>query len=109
LFYSILHHKKIVAMLKEDNNQFKLIDGEFTPAEAAKILFSLINYKIKHHSLESFSNEIRFEKDTSNAKKRIVELQEAHASIQQVLEQAEEKGLKLNVTSQITIKFLDTK
>ena len=55
----------------ENDFQFQLIDGEFTPAGAAKVLFPLINNKINYHSLESFSNEIRFEKDATNSKKRI--------------------------------------
>jgi hypothetical protein len=66
----------------EKDFQFQLIDGEFTPAGATKVLFPLINDKIKYHTLENFSNEIRFEKDSSNSKKRIIELGQVQEEIQ---------------------------
>ncbi|MGL2986531.1 hypothetical protein ACSVH5_02945 [Flavobacterium sp. RSSA_27] len=93
----------------EKNFQFQLIDGEFTPIAAAKVLFPLINNKINYHSLESFSNEIRFDKDVTNSKKRIAELQEVQLLIQELLEKAEENGLKLKITSQIKIEFENAK
>jgi len=89
----------------EKDFKFQLIDGEFTPAGAAKVLFPLINNKINYHSLESFSNEIRFDKDVTNSKKRIAELQEVQLQIQELLEKAEDIGLKLKISSQIKIEF----
>lgn len=93
----------------EKDFQFQLIDGEFTPVGAAKVLFPLINNKINYHSLESFSNEIRFDKDVSNSKKRIAELQQVQLQIQELLEEAEENGLKLKITSKIKIEFDNAK
>lgn len=93
----------------EKDFQFQLIDGEFTPVGAAKVLFPLINNKINYHSLESFSNEIRFDKDVSNSKKRIAELQQVQLQIQELLEKAEENGLKLKITSKIKIEFDNAK
>ena len=93
----------------ENDFQFQLIDGEFTPAGAAKVLFPLINNKINYHSLESFSNEIRFEKDVTNSKKRISELQQVQLMIQELLEKAEANGSKLKITSQIKIELDNTK
>jgi hypothetical protein len=89
----------------ENNFQFQLIDGAFTPSGATKILLSLINNKINYHSLEGFSNEIRFERDLSNSKKRIQELEEAQVSIVALLEKAEEEGIKLKIKSVIEIAF----
>ena len=89
----------------ESNFKFQLIDGEFTPQTAGKVLFPLINNKINFHSLENFSNEIRFDKDISNSKKRIIALQEVQLSIEKLLEKAEAKGLKLKITSEIKIDF----
>jgi hypothetical protein len=89
----------------ENNFQFQLIDGAFTPSGATKILLSLINNKINYHSLESFSNEIRFDTDPSNSKKRIQELEEAQVSIVALLEKAEEEGVKLKIKSVIEIEF----
>lgn len=89
----------------ENNFQIQLIDGEFTPSGATKVLLSLINNKINYHSLESFSNEIRFEKDLSNSKKRIQELEEAQVEILALLEKAEEAGTKLKIKSVIEIAF----
>lgn len=85
--------------------QFQLINGEFSPSGAAKVLFPLINNKINFHSLESFSNEIRFDKDVTNSRKRIAELQQDQLKIQELLEEAESNGIKLKITSHIKIEF----
>ncbi|MGL2994131.1 hypothetical protein [Flavobacterium sp. TSSA_36] len=85
--------------------QFQLIDGEFTPVGAAKVLFPLLNNKINYHSLEHFSNEIRFNKKDAFSQKRIEELQQVQLWIQDLLEKAEENGLQLKITSQINIEL----
>lgn len=86
-------------------NEFKLIEGEFSAQDAAKVLFPLISSKIKFHSLEGFSNEIRFGNDHSNSKKRIDELQQAQVSLQELLVFAEHNDSKLKINCTIKIEF----
>ena len=75
----------------ENGFQFQSIDGEFTPAGAAKVLFPLINNKINYHSLESFSNEIRFEKDATNSKKRISEFARSTVANSRIIRECRRK------------------
>jgi hypothetical protein len=39
--------------------KYKLIEGEFTVAEAKELIISLFEYKIQFHSKENFSSEIK--------------------------------------------------
>ena len=39
--------------------KFKLIEGEFTIAEAKELVVSLLEHKIQFHNRENFSTEIR--------------------------------------------------
>ncbi|KAB1157659.1 hypothetical protein [Flavobacterium luteum] len=83
--------------------KFQLIEGDFTPTEALKILMSVINSKIKFHQLDSFSNQIRFNSDASHSKKRIEALTESNEAIKKIIKEAEDKGMKLKINSTIEI------
>jgi hypothetical protein len=84
---------------------FKLIDGVFTSKEAGSVLTTLINSKIDYHNLEDFSSQIRFNKDVSNSKNRLQELNETKEEIKKLLGAAEVKGLNLVIKSTIEISF----
>lgn len=73
----------------KNESQHKLIEGVFAPNEAKNLLNSLIDNKISFHSLEDFSNQIRFNKDTNHSKKRIEELNKMKTLIDKVINQAE--------------------
>jgi len=85
---------------------FKLINGVFNPSEAQKVLMDLINTKIKYHSLDSFSNHIRFNTDISSSKNRIEELNKMAESIKKLIEIAEQNNIQLQLTSDISIEFI---
>ena len=84
---------------------FKLIDGQFTSAEASRVLNMLISSKINYHSKEKFSNEERFGKDASHSVKRIAALKKVQISLKKFFDTAEKKGLnvKMNGFVEITI------
>ena len=84
---------------------FKLIDGQFTSAEAGRVLNMLISSKINYHSKEKFSNEERFGKDASHSVKRIAALKKVQISLKKFFDTAEKKGLnvKMNGFVEITI------
>lgn len=90
--------------MKKQN--FKLIDGVFEPADAKKMIVSLINNKINYHNLEDFSNHIRFNEDLVHSQKRVSELQEAKNNIAEIVEFAEQNKMKLELKSIIEINLL---
>ncbi|TDD76026.1 hypothetical protein [Flavobacterium caseinilyticum] len=90
----------------EKEYQFKLVEGQFAPAEAGKVLFSLINNKINYHNLEKFSNQIRFDEDSSHSKIRIETLSEASAYIKDLISEASSKNIELKIEGVIQIVLL---
>ena len=87
----------------KNESQHKLIEGIFDPNEAKTLLNSLINNKISFHSLEDFSSQIRFNKDTDHSKKRIEELNKMKALIDVVINQAEVEKHTLEIECMIKI------
>ncbi|MBB1192574.1 hypothetical protein DNC80_02690 [Flavobacterium sp. SOK18b] len=85
--------------------QFKLVEGQFEPTEAGKVLFSLINSKINYHNLEQFSNEIRFDQDHLHSKRRKETLQEASDYIKELIKEADAKNMELCVNGVIQIEM----
>ena len=83
--------------------QFKLIEGEFAPAEAGKILFSLINSKINFHNLETFSSQIRNNQENPHSKIRLETLLASSEYIKELIEEASSKGMELKIDSVIQI------
>ncbi len=86
-----------------NNNQFKLIDGNFKPKEAMSALLMLLNSKINYHSLEAFSIKERFKGDVSHSEIRIEELKNTKTEIEALLNKANELGMNLKITSNIII------
>lgn len=86
---------------------FKLIDGQFDPADAQTILLNLINSKIQFHKMESFSIMVRSSGDVSMHEKRIKELSEVTDNVKIILKHAIENNLKIKVNSTIEIELLN--
>jgi len=84
-------------------NNYKLIEGDFDPNDAAKILFALVNSKINFHSMESFSNHVRFGTKLKSQEKRIKELQQVNNKIKRLVDDANKKNKKMRITSFINI------
>ena len=93
--------------MMEQQNTFKLIDGEFEPSEARSILFALFNSKINFHSMQSFGITVRTSGDTSFHDKRINELAQTNADIRKLIDYAAENGRYLRVDGTIDIKLID--
>ena len=88
-------------------HNLKLIDGKFLPAEAGKVLFGLLSYKINYHQMELFSNEERFDKDLSNSIKRIEELKAVNSTLETILRLTSENKQLLKISCFIEITRLD--
>jgi hypothetical protein len=91
----------------EKQYKFKLIKGDFSIDEAKKMVMSLISSKINFHNLNSFSDYVRFNRDPKKVEKRIAELTTTREEILNLLEEAEKKGMKLNIKSTIAIELKD--
>lgn len=88
-----------------DKQVFQLIDGTFTPAEAAQVLHSLVKSKIDYHSMEKFSNEERFGSDLSHSEKRLRELTKLNAALKEFFASVADskQHLKINGWIEITM------
>jgi len=86
------------------NQEIKLIDGLFTPSEAADILNGVLDVKINFHKLQRLSrtegninDSCEFDTD------RIVELIDSRQDAKSFLTDARLKGKKLKIESTVTI------
>ncbi len=91
----------------EQKNTYKLIEGQFNPADARSILFTLVNSKINFHSMESFGITVRTSGDISFHEKRIKELTQTNIDIKKLIDFAEEKKLNVIINGNIDIKLVD--
>ncbi len=88
----------------KDKQHFQLIDGIFTPAEASRVLGSLIKSKMDYHSMEKFSNEERFGRDLSHSEKRLHQLAKLNDALKELFASAADakQNLKINGWIEIT-------
>lgn len=82
---------------------FKLIDGVFDLEDAAEVLRTLIRTKINHHKTQQFSLEERFGADHLNSPVRIKQLRQSLEQLEDFLAQADLKGQKLQINSEVAI------
>lgn len=91
----------------KSKNDYTLIEGQFQPEGAAKVLFALVNSKINYHNLEAFSNHERHGSDITKAEKRIKELQTMNRKIKRAIDYAIKNNKELEVNGRINIKFVN--
>ncbi|MFM9824554.1 hypothetical protein [Flavobacterium sp.] len=93
-------------MIDTTKHKFQLIEGEFLPEEALKLLMSLLNNKINYHQLESFSNQIRNGNDFSHSKKRVDYLKQSIEDVKLILKDADKNVKKIKIDSIIQITLV---
>lgn len=93
----------------ETSHEFKLVQGEFTPEEAGKLLYSLIQNKINYHNTEILSQQIRFGfgKDVSHAEQRIANLQKANSALIEFLKHAGSEGKLLEISGNFILNVVE--
>jgi hypothetical protein len=96
-------------MEKEKDYQFKLVEGQYTPLEAKKILLGLINSKINFHQLENFSNEIRFSESAAHSKIRIELLTNASENITDLISYSIPNDMEFKIEGTIQISLVPAK
>lgn len=85
----------------------QLVTGTFGPAEAADVLLSLINYKIKFHSVQILNLQSHEKEAIEKSEKRIEELKIAKQKMTQLILEARKKGQNLEINSIISIALKD--
>ncbi|MFY7963824.1 MAG: hypothetical protein ACOVO1_02910 [Chitinophagaceae bacterium] len=90
----------------EKAHSLKLIDGTFSAIEAESVLSNLIGFKINFHSMESFSNRIRFNQDLAHHEKRISELKAAREHLDLILKEAKDNNKQLIIEGNISISLV---
>ncbi len=83
---------------------FKIVEGEFTPSETAEVLFTLINDKIRFHNLKISEITERFGGDTSHSERRIKELQASKEQIKDMILTARDLGQTIEINGTIELK-----
>lgn len=83
-----------------------LVDTEFSPEDAAKILLSLVNHKIQYHQVEVFSSEERFGVPSAHSLDRLEALKIASEEISQWIKTAMHENKSVKVHSQVSIELI---
>lgn len=86
--------------------KFELINGEFSPEEAFKIINHLYFQKINFHELNNFSQLVRFGSEDPLTQKRISELKAALQQAREYIEEAQKSGRTLRLDSMISIEMI---
>lgn len=93
----------------KNTNEFKLIDGHFSPDEAREIVMNVFLEKIQFHKNKNFSSEERFGKEDITAVKRILELKRSMDSISKLIEEAKQNNETLQIISEVKINISNSK
>ena len=83
------------------------IKGRFSPAEAADVLLSLINDKIKFHTVKALNLREEEPDINTSSEERILKLKEAKRCVEGLVLQAHREGRELSIESTIEIALVD--
>lgn len=94
-------------MDSDQNNvqELELVKGQFTAEEAREVLMNLINSKLSYHNKKNLRSIERSGQVDQNSKKRIEELKEMRQNIVQLVKKAEERGVKMNIHSEVKVEL----
>ncbi len=84
----------------------QLVGGKFSAVEAADVLISLINDKIRYHTIKTLNLNIA-EEDRSRSQKRIDNLRKAKDDIKDLVVRGSKMGKWVEINSTISIKLID--
>lgn len=82
-----------------------LVKGTFSPSDAADVLLTLINDKIKFHSIQILNLHEASDQDISYSEERIKALKTAKKEITEMVVHARNKGLVLEINSNIDVQL----
>ncbi|KQC30938.1 hypothetical protein [Flagellimonas eckloniae] len=100
-------NKKVPVAQTSKTDSFLLIEGAFTPLQAADILLSLINDKIKFHTVQLLNLKDINQIDFLNSEHRIRELRETKNQITKIILDARTQDKHLTIHSNIEVSTTD--
>ena len=83
----------------------KLLEGNYSSAEAHELVIGMINYQINALNIRNLSSEIRFGKPDSEARELVEALKKERTRLIQVFKQSETNGSTIKVHSNIHINL----
>ncbi|MFT6137830.1 MAG: hypothetical protein ACJA0U_002611 [Salibacteraceae bacterium] len=102
-----MENKKI-SKTEIQQQDIKLVKGEFTPSQASDVIMSLINQKINYHKIERLQNWERNHKyDREPINNRIKELEEEMKTAADFISKMKKEGKNLEING--TLKMTATK
>jgi hypothetical protein len=87
-------------------DNFKLVEGDFSAADAKEILLRLIEQKISFHNLKCFSHEVRYGSKDEHSLERIEELNKTKVKLILIINQAQIDGNLLSINSSIDVQII---
>lgn len=84
---------------------FTLIEGTFEPSEAADVLFTILDDKIRFHNIQILSIQERFSGDTNNSERRLSDLKDSKKRIATLIMEARKSGCEIEINSSIEMTF----
>lgn len=87
----------------------KFIDGVFKRAEAAEVLLSLINDKIKFHTVPSLNLKSVYDENTIVSEHRILQLKNTKEIVKSIVVKAHKKDYKITIAGNVIIKLTKRK
>ena len=98
---------KGLSTTQKETHQVELIKGEFTNAEASRVVLNLIDEKINFNKIRDLQIwENNHQTDNTNIKKRIKELEHQKEIAREFFKNREESGCHLQLESTINITIL---
>jgi len=94
-----------MAELAIDLQTIKLIDGTYSAKDAAEILYSVLDDKIKFHNIQITSCLERNQGELEHSRTRLQELKKEREKIAELISEAKENNLSLRLSSQIQVDF----
>ncbi len=88
--------------------KFELIQGNYTPSEAADVLLSLLNDKIKFHSLKMMNLKGE-DIDVSASEKRLEELKSFKRKVEKMVMAAHHNYMNVKINGKIELELVDLK
>ena len=85
---------------------YKLVEGQFSPSDATNILFALFNSKINFHELESFriQEQNYSNRDYIKHDERVVQLRQAYSYLKTIITDASNDNMDLEIHGTVIIK-----
>ena len=90
--------------LHDRDQEIQLIEGTFNAVEAADVLLSLINEKLKYHTVKSLNLD-QCIVDQAHSKERIRQLREDKKTVTDLVIFANRKGLSIEIEGKVVIRL----